>query len=91
MRDYSIAVAVQNDKSCHKAVDFAVEMARSMKQYKLYFVYVVPISPKTKLPVIDRLESGYNLEVHEEAKRDMRELLTYLDNTTDGKVLFRSF
>lgn len=85
---FCVAVAVQNDKSCRQAVDFAVNLVQKLTQYKLFFVYVVPINPEQNLPVIDRLEKSYNMEVHEEGKRDMLDLLSYLDRVTDGKVLW---
>jgi hypothetical protein len=83
---FCIAVAVQNDKSCYQAVEFAVDLGQQLKMYKLYFVYVVATNPEQNFPIIDRLEKSYNMEVHEEGKRDMIDLFTYLDNVTTGKV-----
>jgi nucleotide-binding universal stress UspA family protein len=83
---FVIAVAVQNDQSCRRAVDFAVSLSKKLIAFKLYFVYVVPTNPDTSLPIIDRLEKSYNMEVHEEGKKDMRDLLEYLDKVTGDNM-----
>jgi nucleotide-binding universal stress UspA family protein len=80
---YTIAVALQNDPSCHDAIRFAFQLCQRMKrrQYRLMFVQFAPTNPEpsVKLPVIDRLERGFNEELHEEARRDMLELVATVE------------
>ena len=82
--EFRVAVAVQNDHSCHEAVNWAIDLCKRLGKdgYKLYFVYAVAQNPTSRIPILDRMERGFNLEIHEEAKRDVRELLEYLDNET---------
>jgi hypothetical protein len=82
---FVVAVAVQNDTTCHAAIRFAVDLCRKTVQpFKLIFVFVVAQNPKSKIPYLDHLERSCNVEIHEEAKRNMRQLLTHLDRVTNG-------
>ena len=84
---WTIAVAVQNDITCHAAIQWAVDLCRTISiPFKLYFVFIVSQNPSSKIPYLDHLEQAYNLEIHEEAKKNMTEILSHLDAVTSGKV-----
>lgn len=72
---FKIVVAIHNDSSCAKEIEFVVHLCSTLKAYKLYFVYAVEQNTKTSIPYMDHMTTSYNLEIHEEAKKEMHQLI----------------
>lgn len=83
-----LVVAVQNDDSCHLAVEKAVNLILKTKpkHYKLYFLYAVPVNTPSNLPYLDHLDKAFNSEQHSAGVKDLKALISYLDSVTANTV-----
>ncbi|KAJ3115784.1 hypothetical protein HK098_006869, partial [Nowakowskiella sp. JEL0407] len=77
---YKVVVAMDTSKPSKTAVQHACRLVSHMKagEYKLHFVYVLGLNPKTTFPYIDQLEKSYNLELTEKAQKEVEECKTWL-------------
>lgn len=60
-------------------MDYAAELCRNMKEYKLYLVHCVPLNDVVSLPVLDQMDRSLNVNLQERHRLQLNELLKYVD------------
>jgi len=87
-KQYKIMVALNDTIESWDAVDAAIQLCTHFAPdaYRLLLVYVVALNPVQSLPYLDHLDRAYNIEIIENAQKEVDACKNHLLKCYSGKV-----
>ena len=67
-----ILLALNQSEHSYKALQHAIKLCKSLKQYSLQIINIVALNPKTSLPIFDEIDTASNLEITEKSENERK-------------------
>ncbi|KAJ3393607.1 hypothetical protein HDU92_007646 [Lobulomyces angularis] len=88
---YKIFVAANATEQSYEAINFAAQLCKNLKDYKLIIGFFVPLNSETNIPYLDHLDKSYNMEIQEQSEKELKELKGFLKKNYYEKVDYDFF